>query len=87
MCLHYISYKCFETGNIGWHAREIRRLHPLVDHIIVADLEHVVKIGASLPENKAAGIQYVQGLIVYYIKQYHSDVIFRFSLALFCAHC
>lgn len=52
-------------GCLGWHARAIRRLHPHVEHITVADLEPVVKMGSELPENKEIiGIDFVKGRLL-----------------------
>lgn len=49
------------TGSLGQQARELRRLHPSVETIIVADLEQVVKIGSNMKENKDANIEYQTG--------------------------
>ena len=56
------------TGSFGWQAREIRRFHPSVERVIVADLEDVVKVGSSLPENISAGIEYVAGGPEFHLK-------------------
>jgi hypothetical protein len=60
-------------GCLGWHARAIRRLHPHVEHITVADLEPVVKMGSELPENKETiGIDFVKGrhLLNFYVSHW-----------------
>jgi hypothetical protein len=49
------------TGSLGWHARAIKKLHPHVNHVIVADLADVVKVGKALEENRNAGIEYTIG--------------------------
>ncbi len=48
-------------GSLGQQARELRRLHPSVEQVIVADLEQVVAIGSKMEENKAANIEYMTG--------------------------
>lgn len=49
------------AGSFGWHARAIKKLHPHVNHVVVADLADVVKVGKALEENRKAGIEYTIG--------------------------
>lgn len=50
------------AGSLGWQARELRRLHPDVDRVIIAELEPVVKLGSAMPENIAAHIEHMKGV-------------------------
>jgi len=63
-CLKLVDFTGVHTaidlgGSLGWQAREIRRLHPNVEKVIVAELDNVVQVAANLPENVAAGIEYM----------------------------
>ncbi len=63
MLAHRVTYLCYLlfSGSLGWQAREVRRLHPSVSRIIVAELKELVLIGRDLPQNIVHEIEFVKG--------------------------